>query len=133
MKNTKLSIATLVVAFGALLMLSSSSAKAETYPTSNAFTYHVEVRYHFFHWTSGGEYYYWDSLFETSSYSEALTIYHILRDALEDGNLDYLNSSGPTTITTVVDVRLRMVRRMDLFATPNPYTHIQNNNYLFKK
>jgi hypothetical protein len=108
MKKNNLSVATIIAAVAAVLLFSGGDAKAQStsVPLTKK-TYFVEVQYHFMHWTSGGESYYWETFFETESYSEAQALYQVMFEAFEDGNLDYLNSYGTTTVNVVVDVRLR--------------------------
>ena len=108
MKKNNLSVATIIAAVIAVLLFSGGGAKAQDTSVSlTKNTYFVEVQYHFLHWTSGGESFYWETFFETDSYSEAQVLYEVMSEALEDGNLDYLNSYGATTVNVVVDVRLR--------------------------
>lgn len=86
-------------------------------------TYYVEVQYHFYHWTSGGEQIYWSTVLETESYDEAQMVYKIYKANMENGNLD---SSGTTSITTATDVRIRTV------YNPIYMNHFSRFSYRFR-
>jgi hypothetical protein len=117
-KNFSALLATLIATF---IIGGFATTEVKAQNSVPLFIYKVEVQKHFLHWTSGGSSIYWQTLMETSDYEEASAYYNTLREDFENDEIDYLESAGVTTLTTVVDVRLRSVFNPNYLARPSFY------------
>lgn len=125
--KTKSIFPKLLAALIALFILGGvTSHKANAQNSMPLFIYKVEVQKHFYHWTSGGTATYWQTMMETTDYDEALAYYNTLREDFENDEIDYLESAGVTTLTTVVDVRMRSILNPNFLSAPAIY---RSNSY----
>ena len=93
------------IAITGILVCQPKSAAAQRY-NAIKITYEVQVEYWFF----DTDYYYWNTVFETSDRDEAEFVYHLLVMADNNGSL---NQAAPHEYWRYFAVDVRMVTKYD--------------------